>query len=269
MAQKWRIFNVPFEGMTETANINDLMPYKSTVAIDWQAPTADRPDTFQPYAPQIQIMDADGHYEYYFYVTNARYKDENGQTAYKPGWCYETGALALESNAKGKGMLTPGAAAVWFCDPNNDERTITTAGGVRNADVEIECQTGWRLRGPSIPATFNLNDSEQVSYIDIDNTVSIDWQAPTADRPDTFQPYAPQIQIMDADGHYEYYFYVTNARYKDENGQTAYKPGWCYETGALALESNAKGKGVVDVNYGFWLKGVSKAFTMKFKGLAK
>ena len=266
MPKAIRLLGVPFQETSEGYNINALMPYYSTVMVDWSASAVDRPASFQPYAPQVQIQKAaTGGYDIYYYVGNARYRNEQSQVAYKPGWCNSNGAFADAANGGTlPGTLTPGAS-VWFKDSTNETPVVTTSGQVIAKDIEISCPAGFRCRAPAFPKEFNLNEAG-VSYEGIDDTIMIDWTASAVDRPGTFQPYAPQIQIQKAaTGGYDIYYYVGNARYRNEQSQVAYKPGWCNANGAFADAANGGTlPGNVPVNGAFWTKGVSKAFTMKF-----
>ena len=266
MPKDIRLLGVPFQETSEGYNINALLPYHSDVMIDWNASTQQRPASFTPYAPQIQIQQmATGGYDIYYFVGNARYRDSAGKAAYKPGWCNKNGALADAANGGTlPGTLTPGAS-VWFKDSTNENPVVTSAGQVISKDVEISCPADFRCRAPAFPKEFNLNEAG-VSYEGIDATIMIDWSASTQQRPASFTPYAPQIQIQQsASGGYDIYYYVGNARYRDEQGKAAYKPGWCNKNGALADTANGGTlPGNVPVNGAFWTKGVSKAFTMKF-----
>ena len=67
---------------------------------------------------------------------------------------------------------------------------------------------------------------------------------------------APQIQVPSAAG-YTTYRYLNDGWY-DNNGEDAYKPGWCDFNGNIVDDA-------IPAAQGFWTKGVQGAFTLTFK----
>ena len=96
-----------------------------------------------------------------------------------------------------------------------------------------------------------------------------------ADGGEAFLATAPQIQVQKADGDYDIYYYISDAMYiagydESEDPIVETKAGWADMFGILATPeyyeaSLADGPGVASAAYGFWAKGVSKAFTMTFR----
>jgi len=96
-----------------------------------------------------------------------------------------------------------------------------------------------------------------------------------ADGGEAFLATAPQIQVQQADGNYITYYYISDAMYisgfdGNDDPIVETKAGWADMFGILATPEYyeaelADGPGVAPAAYGFWAKGVSKAFTMTFK----
>ena len=82
-----------------------------------------------------------------------------------------------------------------------------------------------------------------------------------------FRATAPQVQVPNARGDYDVYYYLSDGYYADENGNDAYKAGWCDMYGTIAGDDTAGAivDGVVPANVGFWAKGGGSTFTMTFK----
>ena len=90
----------------------------------------------------------------------------------------------------------------------------------------------------------------------------------TYDDDFTFRATAPHIQVPNATtGGYDLYYYLEDGYYVDENGQDAYKPGWCDAYGTIAgdTEAGARVSGLVPQGFGFWTKGVGSEFSITFK----
>ena len=263
MNEGFRLLSIPFQSAKEGYNINDVAPYTSTSEADWTAQRpARRMDTAKLTAPQMQVQivggTSDGTYQTWYYITNAYYEDpETGEVSYIPGWASgATGAYATT------GETIPGVA-VWFKDSDNDDKTLTTLGGVIDDTVEITCKEAFRLRAPAYPAELDINSGKMTFNEDFDTTAEADWTAQRpARRMDTAKLTAPQIQIQviggASDGTYQTYYYINNAYYEDPGtGEVSYIPGWATgTTGAYA------GDAIVPVNGAFWIKGTTSDFTL-------
>ena len=258
----FRLAGVPFEGTDGSLNVNDILPYSTTIE-------ADDAGAFMATAPQIQIQKADGGYTTYYFVNNALYLDADGEAATKPGWVDMFGVLATpelfaEELVAGDGNVTPGAA-IWFKDPTAPGKLLA-AGAVIAEDIEIDCPAGFRLRANAFPMDLQINDVTQVTFSGMADVA--------ADEAGAFIATAPQIQIQKADGGYNTYYYVNNALYLDDAGEPAEKAGWVDMFGVLATpelfaEELVAGDGVAKVAHGMWTKGVSQSFMMTFKAPIK
>ena len=192
--------------------------------------------TFVTTAAQIQIP-FDGAYKTYYYLNDGYdlVKDD-GTTA--PGWCDGAGNLV-------DAEFTPGVA-VWFKSVPADG-SATVAGAVSDVSYKtVDCPIGFALRANTFPVTVELNTSAITS----EDIVGANY-----DDESQFVNTAPQIQIP-YDGAYRTYYYLNDGYdlVKDD-GTTA--PGWCDGAGNLVNTTIPAGQG-------FWTKGVTGTFTLKF-----
>ncbi len=72
-----------------------------------------------------------------------------------------------------------------------------------------------------------------------------------------FTKTAAQIQIPNAKGTYDTYYYLNDGWYDNGTTEGGIKAGWCDGGGNLV---NA----VIPAGQGFWTKGVTGAFTLTF-----
>ena len=88
---------------------------------------------------------------------------------------------------------------------------------------------------------------------------------------DNFTATAPHIQVPNAKGAYDLYYYLTDGYYAtgevDGAGDPVYaqKAGWCDDGGVIAGDEACSCDGVVPVGQGFWTKGVNSTFSITFK----
>ena len=61
---------------------------------------------------------------------------------------------------------------------------------------------------------------------------------------------APQIQVQNASGVFELFYYVSDARTYDDQGNESFVLGWADDSGMLAKED--EGNGIVKVGDGVW-----------------
>ena len=110
----------------------------------------------------------------------------------------------------------------------------------------IECPTAFALRANTFPIAVTLNTSAMTS----DDIVGVNY-----DEGNVFKTTAAQIQVPITGG-YRTYYYLNDGYYED-GGKEAYKAGWCDGDGNIV-------DAVIPAGQGFWTKGVSGAFTLKF-----
>ena len=264
-ANTFRMLSIPWESVSGNLNINEIMPYQSSVTVDW-VKIGDGDEEIETYfasAPQIQVQiisgAAEGNYHTYYYINNAYVGDdpETGDIITKAGWCDANGAYVDGvAETSGDGSLIPGVS-VWFKDPGVADATpVTPAGQVPTEDVTITCPASFRLRAPAFPVELNINNTNQV---ECDEEI------------ETYFANAPQIQVQimsgAAEGNYHTYYYIKNAYVGDdpETGDLITKGGWCDANGAYVDGvAETSGDGKVPVNGAFWTKATAgNPFTMK------
>jgi len=229
---KFLIIGAQFEGVADgNMKINDLV--SGVQGVDY-----DNENAFQTTAAQIQIPITGG-YDIYYYLNDGWYQDAQGNDAYKAGWCDQYGVLVDDE-------FTPGVAA-WFKSVPGDG-TATVSGAVSEESAKtVDCPAGFALRANTFPITVTLNTAAMTS----EDIVGVDY-----DSGNVFQSTAPQIQIP-IPGGYEIYYYLNDGWYQDAQGNDAYKAGWCDQYGVLSSDTISAGQG-------FWTKGVTGTFTLKF-----
>ena len=117
------------------------------------------------------------------------------------------------------------------------EKTLNNVFKVRAAQFD-DTATG---------SSFMVNDAVQCSspvavscWADRDN-----WE-----YNDGWDETAPQIQVLNAFGVFEPFFYVTDARVYDDQGNESFVTGWADASGMLARED--ENNGIVQVGDGIW-----------------
>ena len=281
-ANKFRMLSMPWETIDGSVNINKIMPYQSNVTVDWVA-IGDGDVEIEQYfavAPQVQVQiisgAAEGAYRTYYYINNAYVGDDpdTGDIITKAGWCDASGVYVDGiADTDGDGSITPGVS-VWFKDPSVVEATpVTGSGAVPSEDVTINCPDKFRLRAPGFPVVLNINNTEEVQFIDIDGSIEVDWVA-IGDGDKEIEEYfaiAPQIQVQitsgAAEGAYRTYYYIKNAYVGDDpdTGDLITRAGWCDASGVYVDGiAETDGDGKVPVNGAFWTKAsADHPFTMK------
>ena len=262
-AAKFYILGVPFEATDGTTDINKLASGFTGVSQEVLG------DSFTAVAPQIQMPNAGGGYDIYYYLTDGYYAtgevDGGGDPVYaqKPGWCDFNGVIAGDDVAELDGLLTAGVA-MWVKDVQNSE-AFQTAGQVLNdSDLTVNAPANFTLRANAFPVVFNLNDTNKVVFAGLAGVSQNELG-------DVFTASAPQIQVPNVGGGYDIYYYLTDGYYAtgevDGGGDPVYaqKPGWCDFNGVIAGDDVAELDGNVPTGQGFWTKGVGSAFTITFK----
>ena len=191
---------------------------------------------FQTTAAQIQIP-VEGGYNIYYYLNDGYdlVKDDGTTGA---GWCDADGNLTTDE-------ITPGVA-MWFKSvPAAGSATVS--GAVSElSESTVDCPQNFALRAQIFPINTALNGGGMTSA----NIVGVDFDDAYA-----FQQTAPQIQVP-IEGGYNIYYYLNDGYdlVKDDGTTGA---GWCDADGNLTTDTIAAGQG-------FWTKGVTGAFTLKF-----
>ena len=229
---KFLIIGAQFEDVTDgTMKLNGLV--SGVEGVDY-----DDANVFQTTAAQVQIPASTGGYKTFYYL-NDGYDLEKDDGTVAPGWCDGSGNLV-------DAEFTPGIAA-WFKSVPSDG-SATVAGSVADENVKtVDCPTGFALRANTFPITVTFNTSAMTS----DDIVGVDY-----DDSNVFQTTASQIQVPQASGGYKTYYYL-NDGYDLEKDDGTVAPGWCDGSGNLVTTTIPAGQG-------FWTKGVTGAFTLKF-----
>lgn len=193
-------------------------------------------------APHIQVLKADGTPNKYYFLADGYYED-NGEDAYKQGWCDNNGNIVNL-------VITPGVG-FWLKNGSSKEETMIGNGKVSLADsTEVLVPANiFSINANVYPITINLNNANQVSFPGI---VGVDY-----DDAYSFTGTAPHIQIVKADGTADKYYYL-NDGYAEVDGQETYNPGWCDSNGNIVEVK-------IEAQNGFWVKGSSGAFTINYK----
>jgi len=228
---KFLIIGAGFEAISGGTKINELISGVEGVDFDAEG-------TFVSTAAQIQLPAAVG-YDTYYYLNDGWFDDGTEEGAIKAGWCDGAGNLV-------DAEIVPGVAA-WFKSVPSDA-TATIAGAVpADATQEVECPKGFALRANPFPTAIKLNSDAMTAL----NITGVDFGDGIA-----FVNEAPQIQIPAAVG-YDTYYYLNDGWYDDGSEEGATKAGWCDGAGNLVDAE-------IPVGQGFWTKGVSGTFTLKF-----
>ncbi len=253
-AGKFAIVGIQFEGTDGSTDINKLVGGLTGVSY------AEFGADFTAVAPHIQVPNAKGTYDLYYYLTDGFYIDEDDNEAEKPGWCDNNGTIAgnTAAGAAVTGELIPGVA-IWAKMVQATEG-MNQAGQVPSENVTITAPATFALRANSYPVEFNLNDTAAVEFAGL-------TPGSYAEQGADFVKYAPHIQVPNAKGTYDLYYYLSDGFYIDEDGNECEKPGWCDNNGTIAGNeaAGAAVSGIVPAGVGFWTKGVSGTFTMTFK----
>ena len=276
-AGEFRMLGIPWETATGGLNVNDIFKYTSTATINWKGVMdGDDPLEYLGSAPQIQVQNIsganEGAYKVYYYTANAltSFDEDTGDYTTQAGWCDINGNLATpELSVDYDGSLIPGVS-VWFKDPSASGATVntTTAGQVIQDAVEITCPAAFRLRASPFPKVLALNDPAQLVMTGIPADTSINWEGVMdGDDPLEYLGSAPQIQVQLPNGSYKVYYYTKNAltSFDENTGDYTTQAGWCDINGNLATPKlSPEYDGTVAVNAGFWVKGNTGSFTLKF-----
>jgi len=227
---KFLIIGAQFEGVADgSMKINGLVTGVEGVNYDDE-------NTWRTTAAQIQVPSASGYTTYFYLNDGYDLIKDDGTTA--AGWCDVGGNLVEDE-------FTPGVAA-WFKSVPGDG-SATVAGAVSDAGYKtVDCPIGFALRANTFPISVTLNSTAMTS----DDIVGVDY-----DDENTWRTTAPQIQVPSATGYTTYFYLNDGYDLVKDDGTTA--AGWCDVGGNLVSDTIPAGQG-------FWTKGVTGGFTLKF-----
>lgn len=190
---------------------------------------------FQATAPQIQVQNASGTYDIYYYLNDA-YIEATDSTV--KGWADSSGNYVDLTIAPG--------VAYWFKVVSGDA-DVTTSGQVESDDsVDITVpQNKFTLVANTYPIAITLNGDQMTST----NIKGVDFDEAMA-----FQTTAPQIQVQNDSGTYDIYYYLNDA-YIEATDSTM--QGWADSSGNYVTPT-------IPVGAGFWMKGVTGDVTLNF-----
>ena len=229
---KFIIIGAQFEGVVDgTMKINDLVT--GLTGVDY-----DSDDIWLTTAAQIQVPATTGGYTTYRYLNDGWY-DNNGEDAYKPGWCDAMGNIVDDEFTL--------CVAQWLKSVQDSADANVSGAVSKDSSAEISCPVGFALRANAFPVAIALNSSAMSS---------VDVKGVDYDSEDAWLATAPQIQVPATTGGYTTYRYLNDGWY-DNNGEDAYKPGWCDAMGNIVED-------VIPAAQGFWTKGVQGEFTLTF-----
>ena len=198
----------------------------------------DDEDVFLKTAPQIQIINAKGTYDIYYYLSDAYVVEGDNAGARVEGWSNDVGEYA---DVK----LTSGTAFWLKTNGASDQNIVSGAVcGEDSVDVKIP-QSSFKLVANAFPMVLELNGPN----VSCDGIAEIEF-----DDEDLFLTTAPQVQVQKENGGYDVYYYLCNGWDESESKRV---PGWCDDVGCIV-------KPEVSVGRGFWAKGVSSDFTFSF-----
>ena len=209
-ANSWFIANAQFETTGSTAATTTLNDLLATSA------TAGEYDTMEANAPQLQVLNSVGGYDLYYYISDAY--DAGGNTV--EGWADGGGDLASFDLGIGIGFWykAVSAATLTFSGQINDSSTFTTSVTANQ----------FKIIGNPFPIALDLTKM----------TTSL-----TPGEYDTMEANAPQLQVLNALGGYDLYYYISDAYDAGGNPTT----GWSDGGGDLVTSP-------IEVGAGFWIK---------------
>ena len=192
-------------------------------------------------APQVQVMNEDGVFEPFYYISDARTYDEEGNESFTEGWADNSGMLA-------NGFEIACGAGIWLRGYKNgtepvEDTAFTFAGQVMGDDSgDIVGENMFKVRAMPFPVNQAINSEK------------CDWSSLTAvtcwadkenwEYVEGWDGAAPQIQVMNEDGVFEPFYYVLDARVYDEEGNESFVKGWADNSGMLATVEILAGEGV-------------------------
>ena len=229
---KFIIIGAQFEGVTDgSMKINGLV--NGLTGVDY-----DSDGIWLTTAAQIQVPATTGGYTTYRYLNDGWY-DDDGNDAYKSGWCDAGGNIVDDEFTL--------CVAHWLKSVQ-DSVSANVAGAVsEDSSADISCPVGFALRAGAFPIGITLNTAAMTAA----GITGVDY-----DSDGTWLTTAPQIQVPATTGGYTTYRYLNDGWY-DDDGNDAYKSGWCDAGGNIVSD-------VIPAAQGFWTKGVQGAFTLTF-----
>ena len=192
-------------------------------------------------APQVQVMSASGVFQPYYYISDARVYDDEGNESFTEGWADNSGMLA-------NGSEIACGAGIWLRGYKNgseivEDTSFTFAGQVMGDDSgDIAGENMFKVRAMPYPVNQAINSDK------------CDWSSLTAvtcwankddwEYVEDWMETAPQIQVMSASGVFQPYYYVSDARVYDDEGNESFVKGWADNSGMLATAEVLPGEGV-------------------------
>ena len=228
---QFKIYGAGFEQVGGGSAVNGLVSGVEGVSYDEE-------NVFRTTAAQIQIPNAEGGYDVYYYLNDGWF-DDNGADGYKAGWCDDNGVIVDTE-------VTPGVA-FWFKSVPSDAMCTVSGQVSLDTSAEVTCPQNFALRANPFPVSVAVNSGKFASS----DIVGVNY-----DEENVFRTTAPQIQIPNAEGGYDVCYYLTDGWF-DDNGADGYKAGWCDDNGVIVDTEIPAGQGI-------WTKGVTGAFTLMF-----
>ena len=199
---------------------------------------------FMATAPHIQVLTNSGAPNMYYFLNDGYYETEEGEEAYKAGWCDSNGNIVDLTIVSGVGY--------WLKNASSDPQSINNAGQVAkpdSTDVVVPAAV-FSINANVYPITANLNDSNAVEFPDI---IGVDYDDSFA-----FMGTAPHIQIVNESGTPSMYYYLNDGYYEKEGGEEDYKAGWCDSNGNIVDV-------IIGAGSGYWVKATSGSFKITYK----
>ena len=209
-----------------TATLNSIMAGYDGVNFDESF-------DFWTTAPQIQVQNATGTYDIFYFLNDA-YIEASDSTV--KGWA--------DSNGNYVDLTIAPGVAYWFKVVSADS-DITVSGAVENGESVdvIVPQNKFTLVANAYPMAVTLNGPQMTST----NIVGVNF-----DEAFAFWKTAPQIQVQNASGTYDIYYYDAYIEATDST-----QAGWADSSGNFVSAT-------IPVGAGFWMKGVTGDVTLIF-----
>ena len=216
------------QAATDVANFNNF--FSTTCA---PGEYGDGSDTTMANAPQIQVLNADGHtYTMYYFISDAYDAGDNPVDG--NCWADDNGYIITDENvlALSKGF--------WF--KAMADGSITCAGQVSSTS-EIEnspTANQFNIVANPFPTALALNEAKTANFV----------PGEYGDGSDTSMANAPQIQLLNADGHTDTMFYYISDAYDAGDNPVAGNV-WADDNGYIVTGSQ------IPVGQAFWVKSAS------------
>ena len=228
---KFTLLSAQFDKVGGGRAINDLL--SGVEGVDFGDGRA-----FLNTAAQIQVFNGVG-YDFYYYLNDAWFDNGTVDGDVKAGWADSAGNLVDAEFDEGAGF--------WLKSPSS-AATPSIAGQVNEADTAtVSCSSGFQLVANVFPMAITMNGASMTSS-DIKGVDFGDGRA--------FLSTATQMQVFNGVG-YDFYYYLNDAWFDNGTVDGDVKAGWADSAGNLV-------DNIIPAMAGFWTKGTSGAFTLKF-----